>query len=618
LIYVLPWVRRNLGLENQTPEEHQNVDTGIHPKTLLEGVGQFLALVATPWIMFDPRFGQHKFFLGLLPVVWIAMRFGTRGAAVATLALNFGVMVAMRVFPPAAAELDMVGLLMLVVSAVGLLVGAAVSERDRISRELTERTSYLDSVIDNSPFGVVVLDGDGRVKFVNRAFEELTFTFQKELVGNRLDSLFSPDVRSDMPDQWCTQAAAGHKIHHTFTWGRKDGSIVDLQIDAVPLTMNGIRGGAYVICKDISQEIRAADAERKHTESLNRLVCELEVRTSQMTVLNEMASLLECCTTLAEAGEVTSQCVIKLFPEAVSGAFFMSEKSSWMVETVSYWGTRDAGEVREFGLQDCWALRRGRPHWSARGLGLICQHVHLPGRNRFLRLPLSGKEGSAGILQLEFAPEQSWMADSGPSVRQQAQESLAATVTAQLEHSIASLKLREALRDQSIRDPLTGLYNRRFMEESLEREVMRASRNGQPLSLLFLDLDHFKRFNDTFGHDAGDFVLRTMANVFRDFFRGNNLICRYGGEEFAIGLPECTAHDAAARADELRARVRSTPLKYEGKSLLPVTLSIGIAAFPENGPSVADLLRVADDCLYRSKSGGRDTTTHPGALAARI
>lgn len=617
LIYILPWVRYRLGLQADRAEESPELEPSIHVKALLEGIGQVLLLVVTPWIMFDPRFGEHKFFFGLLPVVWIAMRFGTKGAAVATLALNFGVMVAMHIFPPPAGELETVGLLMLVVSSVGLLVGAAVSERDRISHELGERTSYLDSVIENSPFGLVVLDGDGRVKFVNRAFEELTITDQEELAGNRLDSLFSADVRSDMPDQWYARAVAGHTIHHTFTWSRKDGSVVDMHMDAVPLAMNGRRRGAYIICKDISQEIQAADAERKHTESLNRLVCELEVRTSQMAVLNEMASLLECCTTLAEAGEVTSQCVGKLFPEAASGAFFMSEKSSWMVETVSHWGTRHIDDVREFGLQECWALRRGRPHWSARGQGLICQHVHLPGTNRVLCLPLSGKEGSAGILQLEFAPEESWMAGSGPGSRQQAQESLAATVAAQLEHSIASLKLREALRDQSIRDPLTGLYNRRFMEESLEREVMRAARNGQPLSLLFLDLDHFKRFNDTFGHDAGDFVLRTMANVFRDFFRGNDLICRYGGEEFAIGLPECSVHDAAARANELRARVRSTPLKYESKSLLPVTLSVGVAAFPENGPSVADLLRVADERLYRSKSSGRDATTASDVFLVR-
>lgn len=614
LIFVLPWIRKKLEAREA---EQVAIERAVRIRTIFEVTAQIVALVVVPWIMFDPRFGTHKFFLGLVPVVWIAMRFGTSGAAAATLALNFGVMTAIHIFPPNPNQLETVGLLMLVVSSVGLVVGSSVSERERISRELSERTSYLDSVIENSPFGLVVLDDQGRVKFVNRAFEELTLTTHEELAGCQLDSLFSAQARSDMPEEWYARTVAGHTLHHSFTWGRKDGSVINLHMDAVPLTVGGRLRGAYIICKDISQEMLAAEAERKHTESLNGLVCALEVRTSQMTVLNEMGSLLECCATMGEAGEVTARSMEKLFPEAASGAFFMSEKSACLLEAVANWGPVATDQAQPFAPQDCWAIRRGRAHWSAKGEGLVCQHLHLSAETRFLCLPLAGKEGTTGILQLEFSREESWMKGMGPDGRQQAQEGLALTVAAQLEHSIASLKLREALRDQSIRDPLTGLYNRRFMEESLERELMRASRNGKPLALLFIDLDHFKRFNDSFGHDAGDFVLRTMANVFRDFFRGNDLICRYGGEEFAIGLPECNAHDAAARADELRARVRSTPLKYESQTLLPVTLSVGVSAFPANGSTVADVLRVADECLYRSKSSGRDTTTEAPAFVAR-
>jgi len=182
-------------------------------------------------------------------------------------------------------------------------------------------------------------------------------------------------------------------------------------------------------------------------------------------------------------------------------------------------------------------------------------------------------------------------------------------VAGQLDHSIASLRLRETLHDQSIRDPLTGLYNRRFMVECLERKILRSGRNGQRLSVLFVDLDHFKRFNDTFGHEAGDYVLGTMANVFQDFFRGNDLICRYGGEEFVILLPACASRDAGTRADGLRDQVRNTPRKHGGKTLTALTLSIGVAAFPDCGATASELLRVADDCLYKSKASGRDATT---------
>jgi len=172
-----------------------------------------------------------------------------------------------------------------------------------------------------------------------------------------------------------------------------------------------------------------------------------------------------------------------------------------------------------------------------------------------------------------------------------------------------SVQLRDTLREQSIRDPLTRLFNRRFLEESLERELQVASRKKQAVAVLFLDLDHFKRFNDTFGHDAGDMVLQALADLFRAFFRSTDMCCRYGGEEFAVILPESSSRDAAIRADALRSEVKNLRLQYKKQTLGPLTLSAGVAAFPEHGSTSDELLKIADQSLYESKSRGRDVVT---------
>jgi len=136
-----------------------------------------------------------------------------------------------------------------------------------------------------------------------------------------------------------------------------------------------------------------------------------------------------------------------------------------------------------------------------------------------------------------------------------------------------------------------------------------AARKKQSISVLFLDLDHFKRFNDTFGHAAGDMVLQSLADLFQSFFRATDICCRYGGEEFAIVLPESSSQDAAIRADMLRAEVKSLRLQYKKQTLGSLTVSIGIAAFPEHGSTSDELLKVADQCLYESKARGRDVVT---------
>jgi len=214
-----------------------------------------------------------------------------------------------------------------------------------------------------------------------------------------------------------------------------------------------------------------------------------------------------------------------------------------------------------------------------------------------------------GVLHLEFEGVAKVRHDAGAKYFQDLHQRLAVSAASQIALSLASLQLRETLREQSIRDPLTRLFNRRFLEESLERELQLAGRKKQALSILFLDLDHFKRFNDTFGHDAGDMVLQSLADLFRSFFRSTDICCRYGGEEFAIILPESSARDAAARADALRSQIKRLRLQYKRQTLGPLSLSAGVAAFPEHGSTSDELLKIADQCLYESKARGRDVVT---------
>ena len=185
--------------------------------------------------------------------------------------------------------------------------------------------------------------------------------------------------------------------------------------------------------------------------------------------------------------------------------------------------------------------------------------------------------------------------------------------------ALANLKLREVLRHQSVRDPLTGLFNRRYLEESLEREIHRANRTHRQISFVMLDLDHFKRFNDTFGHQAGDMLLREVAGVIKSGIRAGDLACRYGGEEFALIISEADSAGAAKCVENLREAIKHLSLTYRGQVLGSVTLSAGIAAFPINGENPADLIQAADAALYQAKKEGRNRICEasPSQLADR-
>ncbi len=174
------------------------------------------------------------------------------------------------------------------------------------------------------------------------------------------------------------------------------------------------------------------------------------------------------------------------------------------------------------------------------------------------------------------------------------------------------------LNEHATTDPLTGLYNRRYLLDFLHREIERAGRSATPVGAIMLDLDHFKRFNDTFGHAAGDLILTQVAGLLKRYIRGSDMVCRYGGEEFVLILPGASLDSARDRAENIRTAVNSLDLTYHGQPLGTITVSLGIALFPDHSSDSAGLLHAADTALYRAKNEGRNRVEISLAAAATV
>ena len=344
----------------------------------------------------------------------------------------------------------------------------------------------------------------------------------------------------------------------------------------------------------LETEMRDRSLEQQKLNQQNeRMVQELTRRSHRATTLAKMAELLQSCADLKDILSVVAGMAPKIFPE-LAGAMLLFNSSHEVLEVAASWADcRLPGTV--FGPQDCWALRTGHLHSVAAGDHTAeCRHVG-PTPYAYFCLPLLSQGESIGILHFQCVAQ---LSESGLM--------LASTFAEQIGLSISNLRLREALRNESIRDPLTGLFNRRYLEETLQREIRRSVRSEQSLGVLMLDLDHFKKFNDTYGHDAGDAVLRETATFLSKSVRAEDVVCRFGGEEFVIILPVADLHATQARGEKIRSKLRELTVLHQGQSLGMITASIGVAALPEHGTSPSALLEAADSALYRAKREGRD------------
>ena len=323
-----------------------------------------------------------------------------------------------------------------------------------------------------------------------------------------------------------------------------------------------------------------------------------ERRAEQFARLAELTDLLQSCEDMAEARATVGRALPGLFPSS-SGALFRRDGERMSVETA--WGDR-AARSQDFQGDDCWALRRGKLHLVAHDHpsprcghleadvgAYVCAPIQVQGRpQEILHVAFgeAGEEERLGVLQL------------------------AQDLADRLGLAFANIELRESLRYQSLHDPLTGIYNRRFMEEYLARELHRVARSDGQLSVIMVDIDWFKRVNDNFGHEAGDLVLKQVARELHRDVRQGDVVCRYGGEEFVIILPGLCAARAQERAEALRAAVECLDLSAGANPARPMpgntSISLGVAGWPEHAMDAGALLACADRALYRAKELGRN------------
>jgi diguanylate cyclase (GGDEF)-like protein len=353
--------------------------------------------------------------------------------------------------------------------------------------------------------------------------------------------------------------------------------------------------------------------ERQKTEQgIQRLNAELEQsnlvleqRNQESAQITEMSNLLQTATDMQEASEILSRLIGRLLaPHA--GAIYLTAASLNRLERLTAWG--DAKSAAVIGIDDCWGVRRARTYCAADPQhDVFCTHVHSAGNSQpYMCVPMMAQSTSLGMFHVQF------VADAGGSEAGKGSDVAAAErlrvqrLADQVAMALANLKLRQSLREQSIRDALTGLYNRRFLEESLERELSRTMRDAQPLAVLMIDVDHFKRYNDQYGHDGGDAVLRALGRTLREMLRTGDLAARYGGEEFTVALHNAPVAGAHEWSERLREAMRQLEVKSGAQVLPPVTISLGLALFPDHGKTSGELLHAADLALYEAKHSGRD------------
>ncbi len=326
----------------------------------------------------------------------------------------------------------------------------------------------------------------------------------------------------------------------------------------------------------------------------NAMVEEARQSREQVEELFSMTDMLQAAEGYDDAGAVLTATAMRLLPD-FSGALYVFNNSRDRLDLIRCWNESEGFTPANTLLPtNCWALKRGKHHINdAASHSLCCMH-HIDS-SATLEIPMMARGAVHGLLVLGVNAPDAYE-------RLTAITRLGRALADSMSLALSNIALQEKLRTQSLRDPLTGLYNRRYMEDALDRYVSLAERTGGATSVVMIDLDNFKKLNDENGHAKGDAVLRDVAAQLVGGLRPSDVVSRYGGEELLVILPGCNLEDARGKAEMLRLRVEGLS-EVHG---VPISASFGIASVPETATGPADIIPRADAALYAAKAAGRN------------
>lgn len=489
-----------------------------------------------------------------------------------------------------------------------------------------ERELFFQGLAEAIPHIVWIADASGKTTYINKHWYEMTGTDPNTEVGQGWMQSIHPDDRDVLLENWKTSLQTGNTFEIEYRLLQADKSYRWYLDRAAPVRNDkGEIQQWFGTCTDIEeqkiyqqtleqqikerteelanantrlqQEMWEKDLARRTLDEQNeKMVNTLQERSRRATLLAKMGEFLQSCLTREEVFTAALGFAPKIFPTR-RGAVALFDSSRNVLEIAGQWHDCEL-PADHFEAESCWALRTGHPHLVLAGDATArCAHAGDVSKT-YLCVPILAQGEALGILHIQAT-------EADPEMGE-AEMSFHTTFAAQVGLSVANIRLREALKSQSTKDPLTGLFNRRYLQEMLDREIRRSVRSEQHLGILMIDLDHFKKFNDTFGHEAGDTVLREAASFLVRSVRLEDFVCRYGGEEFVVVLPTADLAAAAARAERIRSKLRELVIMHHGRSLGIITASLGVAALPDHGMTEKELLEAADAALYRAKREGRD------------
>jgi diguanylate cyclase (GGDEF)-like protein len=491
------------------------------------------------------------------------------------------------------------------------------ARHERAERATIEQKRLLQSILDSCSDSVIVADSSGSIILRNPVATRENAIIHADNLSEEypaLLGLYKSDGKTmfRMEELPLARSLRGESVNGLEICSRPpDGGQIRWKLAAGGPLVNaeGEKQGGVVFVRDISDR-KEADKQ------LSNALQDAESHARENIELSELGDLLQACQTVQEAYKMSENALAHIFGDR-PGALCIINSSRDLVEARAVWKNCATTETG-FSPQDCWALRRGKPYGeSDSGTPVPCAHVRGDSIGDYLCVPLIAQGETLGVMYLEKGPHVKGPLSEGELFQQARLKRRANAVAERVSLALANLRLRELLRNQSIRDPLTGLYNRRYLEESLNRELRRAMRANRPVSVVMLDLDHFKHFNDTFGHQAGDLLLKEIASILGTRLRAGDLACRFGGEEFSLILCEADAEGTLKCVRNICDAVKHLSVDYRGQTLGRITISAGIANYPAHSDNLEDLINAADKALYMAKNNGRDCIViYDGSVSA--